>query len=205
MCRFLPNTKACFLDPSPVLEVEADKMNIAHTISLLRAHYSQHHREAVRNPWFLAWVGVVLVFIAVNGLFVVLAVRSNPGLVVENYYEQGRAYEQNAIRLLQSRDTLRWQTHLEVPESIVVGSADNYHFSAVDARGLPIAPRRVVLRAYRPADAGADFEVPLQRIAPGLFQGALVFPLPGVWDVTVEIPYDDTVYQETRRIHVQAP
>ena len=62
-----------------------DKLN--HLISNITRKYSQSSTEGKRNPWVIGWFGLVAVFLSVNAVFVVLAVVSSPGLVVEDYYE----------------------------------------------------------------------------------------------------------------------
>lgn len=180
-------------------------MNITHTISDLKSRFSQGNRDARRNPWFLAWIGLVAVFLSVNLLFVVFAVYSNPGLVTEDYYEQGRDYEQNAIKLQAARDAVDWTTRFEMPERIVTGSSASFRFTAVDAIGLPIRNADVRIHAYRPSDAAADFVTDLDRITDGLYQGRLQFDLPGIWDVTVHVSQGELVIQENRRIRVEVP
>lgn len=180
-------------------------MNLAHTIAHFKNRYSQEHREARRNPWFLAWMGLVVVFLAVNAAFVVTAMVTSPGLVAEDYYEQGRAYEQTAITRLAAQNQLGWETRLEVPQRIVTHGADVYRFSAVDARGVPVTDAEVNIMAYRPSDADADFRTPLTEIAPGLYQANLSFALPGIWDLNINVTRGDDSYQQTQRISVLTP
>jgi len=180
-------------------------MQISTTLTRLKQRYSQSNNEALRNPWVLAWLGVVVAFLSVNGLFVVLSITSNPGLVVENYYEQGRVYEQNAIQLFAARNALRWETKLEIPERILAHSPGTYRFAAVDARGISITDADVQLTAYRPSDAGADFITRLEPLAPGLYQAVIDLPLPGVWDLNIHVSHGEDVYQQSHRITVHAP
>ena len=131
-------------------------MNINQTLTNLRQKYSQSNPQAMRNPWAIAWLAVVAVFLSVNVVFFILAWATSPGLVVQDYYEQGREYEQNALKIQAAQNRLNWETRLEIPQNIVLNSSDMYRFSAVDRRGLPIAGAAVKLFAYRPSDADAD-------------------------------------------------
>lgn len=180
-------------------------MNLTHTLAQFKRHYSQEHREARRNPWFLAWLGLVVVFLSVNAAFIVTAVVTNPGLVSEDYYEQGRAYERHAIDRLAAQNRLGWEARLEVPQQIFTNTPDVYRFSAVDARGVPVADAEVQVTAYRPSDAGADFHTPLDQLAPGLYQARLGFALPGIWDLNISVKRGDDSYQQSQRISVQTP
>lgn len=177
-------------------------MNISQTLVKLRRKYSQSNPQAMRNPWVMGWVAIVVVFLTVNIMFFIVAWISSPGLVVPDYYEQGRQYEKNALKLMATRNRLKWETRLEIPEAIVQDSPDVYRFSAVDGRGLPIKSAQVNLLAYRPADAGADFVTPLEEIAPGLYQADIGFPLQGVWDLQVKMEHGEDTYQMSQRVSV---
>lgn len=177
-------------------------MNINHSFASLRRKYSQSNPQATRNPWVIGWIGVVVVFLGVNAVFFVMAVVTNPGLVVEDYYEQGRQFEKNALKLMAAHDKLKWQTRLEIPQNIVQNLADIYRFSAVDSRGVPIEGAAVSMLAYRPSDAGADFVTPFDEIAPGLYQASAGFPLQGLWDLQVKVQRGDDSYELAHRISV---
>jgi nitrogen fixation protein FixH len=176
---------------------------LTHYLNNFGKKYSQSSPEGKRNPWVIAWFGIVTVFLTVNAIFIVFAVTSNPGLVVEDYYEQGRQYEKNAIKRLVAHNKLQWESKLEIPEAITLNKADTYRFSAVDSRGLPINNADVKLVAYRPSDADADFTTTLQPVAPGLYQASLSFPLPGVWDLNVKVQRGDDRLEMIQRLSVQ--
>ncbi len=165
--------------------------------------YSQSSREGKRNPWVIAWFGLVLIFLSVNVLFFVFAVVSNPGLVVEDYYEQGRQYEKNAIKMLAMQNKLKWESKLELPETITTNTADVYRFSATDSRGLPVNNADIKFIAYRPSDASADFITMLEPVGPGLYQASLSFPLPGVWDLNVKVQHGEDRLEMVQRLSVQ--
>jgi nitrogen fixation protein FixH len=177
-------------------------MNMSKALANLRQKYSQSNPQAMRNPWVIGRLAIVAVFLSVNVMFFIVAWVSSPGLVVQDYYEQGRLYEKNALKLMAEQNRLNWETRLEIPQTIVQNNADVYRFSAVDSRGLPIKGAKVQLLAYRPSDAGADFVTPLEEIAPGLYQGDIGFPLQGVWDLQIKaLHYEDT-YQMSHRVSV---
>jgi nitrogen fixation protein FixH len=172
-------------------------------INNLSRKYSQSNTQGKRNPWVIGWFGIIAVFLGANAIFIVLAVVSSPGLVVKDYYEQGRQYEKNAIKLLAMRDKLQWDSKLEIPETITLNTADKYRFSATDARGLPVRDADVRIIAYRPSDAGADFGTALHAIAPGLYEASLSFPLPGIWDLNVKVQHGEDRLELVQRLTVQ--
>jgi len=175
-------------------------MDLAQSLSRIRNHYSQSSPEARRNPWFLAWLGLVAVFLLVNLGFIITSVTTMPGLVTKDYYEQGRQYERNALKLMAARNKLQWEAKLEAPAAPVVGQPERFRFSAVDVRGVPIMDADAQLLAYRPSDAAADFSTTLTQIAPGLYQADISLPLPGVWELHVNVRHNDDVFTLSRRI-----
>lgn len=181
-------------------------MKFAQAIASYRRYYhsiSQDSPRALRNPWILAWLGVIGVFLLVNLVFIIFAFTSNPGLVDEDYYEKGQAYEQNMLKLRAAQQALRWETKLSTPENLVATRPGVFRFSAVDARGLPIMDADVRLLAYRPSDANADFSQPLHQVAPGQYQNKIQLPLPGVWDINVSVQSGADNYETIQRVTVQ--
>jgi len=175
-------------------------MSISQAMNKLRIRYSQDNPQALRNPWVIGWLAIIVVFLTVNALFAVMAVVSSPGLVVDDYYEQGRQYERNALKMLAAEKALQWEMNFEVPKKLKVGTPDVFRFSAVDKRGLPIKNANVSVLAYRPSDANADFVTLFEEIAPGLYQADIGFLLPGIWDIKLQITYEDIEYRMTHRI-----
>ncbi len=176
-----------------------------HTSNAPQSSISQSNKEAMRNPWFLSLLGIVVVFLVVNATFIVFAVSTNPGLVSDDYYEQGREYEKNATTLLAARNNLHWTSKLEIPKIIYTNTPANYRFSAVDSRGVSIMDADVKFILYRPSDANVDFVQAVEQIAPGLYQTKLRFPLQGIWDLNLKVISGDDVFQQTRRVSVQRP
>ncbi|MCF6339073.1 MAG: FixH family protein [Gammaproteobacteria bacterium] len=167
--------------------------------------YSQANKEATRNPWFLAILGIIVVFLVVNFIFIGFAIGTNPGLVSDDYYEQGREHERNVETRSAARNNLNWETKMEIPKRITINKADTYRFSAVDSRGVSIMDAEVTFTLYRPSDVSADFVMPVEQIAPGLYQTTFYFPLPGIWDINLKVTHGDDVYHQTRRISVHMP
>jgi len=182
-------------------------MDILQLVSHLKSraslkYLSQSNREAIYNPWFLSFVGLILVFLTVNIVFIVYAIRSNPGLVSSDYYEQGREYENNFVQMKEARNNLHWETKLQLPEKIYLNIPGTYRFSAVDSSGSSIMDADVRLIVYRPSDANADFEQSVEQVAPGYYQTRLTFPLPGIWDINLNVAEGKNIYRYTQRVNV---
>ena len=132
-----------------------------------------------RHPWpWILMAGPFIVVIA--GLFTLyLAVRSNDGLVVEDYYKQGLAVnqvlarEQNAARLgLQAE---------------VMQSTDGSQIRIL-LRGKPeaVLPEVLKLRIAHPTRAGFDQNVLLRTDGAGSYSGKLGALLTGRWHIALE-------------------
>lgn len=167
------------------------------------SQYSQSNTQALRNPWVLGFFAILATFISVNLVFITIAFLSSPGLVVNDYYERGRSYEKNALKMIAAAEKTRaWQTKLSLPENLQVGKRQTIRFAAVDEKGIGLRGSQVKLFAYRPSDANADFSRVMQAVGPGLFELALDFPLKGIWDISITVKRDTDRYELTRRISV---
>ncbi|MFO7593882.1 MAG: FixH family protein [Pseudomonadota bacterium] len=166
---------------------------------------SQDSKQAFSNPWVLGWLGMLVGVVLVNVIFIVTAFKTSPGLVDEEYYEKGRAVEENFQERLKARNRLGWDIGLQVPEEVFVGRAGNYTVNIVDQVGMPIREAEVALQAYRPSDASADINAPMEPIAGGVYQTRLNLPLKGVWDMVVTVRQGDDELQIERRINAVLP
>lgn len=167
-----------------------------------------HERKAVmttqnspwRNPWVIGWFAILATVLSANAVMIWLAVATNPGLVNQDYYERGRAYERT-IHQRRARSA-GWELSVNAPARTVAGRAATYRFVGVDKAGLPLATDAVTLHAYRPADAGADFTLAMEREAAGVYRADVVFPLKGVWDVLVSFRQEGEEHNVARRVNV---
>ena len=168
-----------------------------------RKGISQSNNEALRNPWILGIIAIMVTFLTVNAIFITLAFISSPGLVVNDYYEQGRAYEKNALKMLAATQGTRdWVTRLDMENRILVGQKTKIRFTAVDARGVAIHGANIQLVAYRPSDATRDDTQTMHELAAGTYETMMEFPLKGIWDVRVKVELADNRYELVKRLSV---
>lgn len=165
---------------------------------------SQDNKQAMRNPWVLGWLGILITVIAINIAFIVTAFNTSPGLVDEGYYEKGRDHEKHFQQKMESRNRLGWNISLQTPETISLGVPANYSVTITDRIGNPLRDATVTLHAYRPSDAGADLTTELQMVADGVFQHKLPLPLKGVWDINITVMQGEEHLETARRVSVLA-
>ena len=163
---------------------------------------SQSNPSAWRNPWVIGWISLVAVVLIVNIVMITLAYTTNPGLVVDDYYERGRDHEQNIRKKIAARNELGWTYSAEFPTSPRINQKELYRVSMVDKKGMPLNGCEVKLTAYRPSDAGADFTIPMTETLPGLYEANTQFPLKGLWEITVSISRGNDYYDFSRRASV---
>lgn len=166
---------------------------------------SQDNKSAMRNPWVLGWLGLLITVVGVNVAFIVTAFKTSPGLVEESYYEKGRDVEKNFHKKLEARNRLGWDIRLQSPDEIILGRPAYYSITIVDSVGMPLRDATVTLHAYRPSDASADIQTEMQSIATGVYQAAINLPLKGIWDLKVKVSRGEDELETARRVTVLAP
>lgn len=158
---------------------------------------------AWKSPWIIGWVMLVLVVLIVNIIFVVLGLSTNPGLVVEDFYDRGQDYEKTwASR--QQHDP-GWLLEADVPPDLVAGVPTVLRFFIVDKAGMPANIENAHFYAYRPSDVRRDFDLPMVEEGPGRYRVDVNFPLMGVWDTLVVARHGGEEFNLSRRISVPAP
>lgn len=163
---------------------------------------SQDNPNAWRNPWVIGWIALVVVVLGVNIVMISLAFITNPGLVTEDYYEQGRDHEQNVNKRIAARAALAWSFSADFPIDPVMNRNERYRFTAVDRNGMPLTNGQAALKAYRPSDADADFLVTMSETVPGVYEADVRYPLKGYWEITVSLKHGEDESDFTRRANV---
>jgi nitrogen fixation protein FixH len=167
---------------------------------------SQDNKQAMRNPWVLGWLGLLITVVVVNVIFIVTAFRTNPGLVDQDYYEKGRYHDNNYQKKLETRNRLGWRVAMQTPEQITLGNPGNFSVTVNDRVGQPLKGATVALHAYRPSDSTADIKTELEPVenADGVFQSKIALPLKGIWDINITVSQGEESLENSRRINVVA-
>ncbi len=131
----------------------------------------------------LAMFGVI---IAVNLVFVYLALDTFTGVSRENPYQDGLAYN----KVLADRDALRdlgWQG--DVSFGAADAGADNVTVTLTDGAGAPLSGLTLSGVLRRPTHDGMDQSLTWREDAPGAYTAAVTLPERGNWDL--EVTADD--------------
>ncbi|MBL4638561.1 MAG: FixH family protein [Proteobacteria bacterium] len=162
---------------------------------------SQKNPQALKNPWVLGLLAFLVTFLTANGIFIYLAFKSPPNLVVEDFYERGEAYEQTQKRIEQEK-SLGWTGLILAPTKTRVNQSQNYEILLQGKNSVGLDLDSVVIHAYRPSDARADFSVEMTKKQAGVYTADISFNLPGIWDLIVEAKLGDQAFLTTKRITI---
>lgn len=149
-------------------------------------------REFRINGWhvlagMVAFFGVI---IAVNAVFLTMALRSYPGEVSVTPYEDGLAYNS---RLAQQADQARlgWRAAAQVaPGGVLV--------EIVHRDGRPVEGLKLQGRLQRPATEAGRIAVTFAEVEPGRYRGEAV-PEAGAWDLWVQADDGEGRFFEAER------
>jgi nitrogen fixation protein FixH len=158
---------------------------------------------ALRSPWVLAWLGLLVTVLAVNLIFIYFAVKTNPGLVNANYYERGQEHERTMISRL-ARDP-GWLMRADIPQPLTAGVEESIRLVLVDRAGQPVDVDEATFFAYRPSDVSRDFSIPMIREGKGRYLVRTSFPLIGVWDTLIAVKTGEDEYSVGERVNVARP
>lgn len=153
-----------------------------------------------RSPMIQVWCGLLVIFFIANGVFIYLAQTSNPGLVVDNYYDRGQDYEKTMMTRMAADAS--WDMRIELIDDPVQNLPGVVRFFLTDNSGELQVPDTVTLFVYRASNAKDDFDVPMQELNTGVYQAEVAFPLPGTWDLLAVVLKDGTEFSEALRISV---
>ncbi|MBF0177074.1 MAG: FixH family protein [Magnetococcales bacterium] len=154
------------------------------------------------GPWRLSLFLFALVVILANVALVYYASASWTGVVTQNPYEKGLAYNK-VLAEQQLQDSLGWQGTLQTGTPRV-GAPEPMVFTLTQRDGTPLQGAAVTLQTFRPVAAGHDQHVVLSEIAPGQYTARISFPLPGVWEVKISAIAHQAAFRHAQRIHVGA-
>jgi len=158
--------------------------------------------SALKSPWVWGWFGMIAIVMAANATMIHFASTTSPGLVVNDFYEKGKNYD-NTLQERQQEKSLGWQIIPELPEKITVNKTFPIALSVAGAEGDKNLPREATIYLFRPSDATADFSLPMELKVSGMFTAELELPLPGRWDMIFALSSGDEGKEVPYRVFVE--
>jgi len=125
-------------------------------------------------PWFLIFLPMTAVVASIITIW--LAVKSDDGLVTDDYYKEGLAINQTLDRDLAAQALdLRAELSMEGQTlSVKLGGK------------IAALPETLNLTLAHPTQSGRDQKITLRQTAPGLYSASLENPSSGRWHVLLE-------------------
>ena len=160
-------------------------------------------RTANRRPrqpgWYIPWLiaAPFLVVFAANGTLVHYALSSFSGLTSEHASDEGAHYNL-ALAAAQAQAERGWQ--VKVTFTSAGGLKGRLDVDLKDRAGNPLSAADVMVGCLRPTKSGVDSHVKLTDGGGGRYSSEVVVPLPGVWDLRLEVAHATGNYQKVERV-----
>lgn len=138
-----------------------------------------------RIIWY--FVAFFATFMIVDAIFVTVALKTERGLVTDQAYEKGLAFNQT---LEEARNQEKFVGYEKAEYN-----KGRLMWVLKDANGRPMKGAKVMASLVRPVQAGYDFDLPLTEGKSGVYSARPEFPLPGQWTAKLEVTWNSKVYR----------
>lgn len=117
-----------------------------------------------------------------------------PGVVAKDYQKKEALY--NAyLKQAQQQQTRGWIVHKGWLGPVQAGRPARFQVTVNDRAGSTVQGVEVRGSFLRPADTRLDQSFVLTETKPGVYQGELVLPVPGAWDLVLEIRNGEELHE----------
>ncbi|HPF78049.1 MAG TPA: FixH family protein [Alphaproteobacteria bacterium] len=122
---------------------------------------------------FLGFFGVVFLL---DGIFAYTAISTQTGLVTDQAYEKGLAYDV-VLEEAKNQPKLNDTVSYDVPM---------LRWKLADEQGAPLLNATVTAKLIRPVQDGHDFDISLVHKGNGIYEAPLNLPYKGLWEAKLE-------------------
>ena len=129
-------------------------------------------------PWFLIFIPVIT--LVMSSYLIVLAFSTDDSMVIDDYYKEGKAINQQLTKLQNAKD-LQIQSSFEVDEQQI--KLKIHANPPLNGAALTMYFHHATIKRF-------DFKLLLTQNAQGLYTADLPEPLTGKWAVTL-MPFDE--------------
>lgn len=141
-------------------------------------------------PWY--FVMAFLVVLAVNAVFVYVAITSNSGVVTEHAYEKGLDY--NDIKAEADKQlALGWNGVIDYADGVL-------QFTLKDKNQTPLTDAHAIAYIERPLEPALNRKIVLEEKAPGDYAATVPFPKKGQWHIAVSVLWQQQTYQISKKL-----
>lgn len=156
---------------------------------------------AWKNPFVVAWVGILVIVVIVNFFMVSMAIVTTTGLTVDDFYDKGK----NMAAIVAKRDEMEkmgWQIDLKVPELMrdtshpLVMKLKNKQGEAFDVDSATLYYYRITKK-----DDGEVVFLPTGNV--GEYSTEINLPLKGKYEVILELLKGEEKFLASRKVFVK--
>lgn len=137
---------------------------------------------------FAAFVVFFLSIIAVNSVFIYVAVKSHTGVVTDNPYEKGLKYNEMINKA---------KTQPKIIDSFLIKDNTMYWAFIDEVSGEPVLNANVRVHIVRPVQDGFDTNLTLAEAEGGQYFAKLDLPMKGQWLAHLVATWDNETFQTT--------
>lgn len=141
-------------------------------------------------PWYIVAFFVFLTVLF--GWFVYIAEHTYTGVVTDEAYEKGLAYNA-VIAAADAQEKMGWGSSLSYKDKRIT-------FSLHDKQGKPVTGATVTMWFYRPVHDGKDSEVGMKEQGTGVYAAQQLPSQPGLWEIRVLAVKGEDRYQTSKRM-----
>ena len=154
-----------------------------------------------RGFWIpYVFFGMFGVIIAVNGALIYWAVTTFPGLSSDRHYERGLAYNE-VLEAQRQQAALGWRIAADLGEPL--DGVARLEVALEDRDGQPLYAEAVTATLQRPTVEGMDSRMVMTPAGPGLYRADARVPLPGVWDLVLQVERGQDSHVSKQRLYVK--
>lgn len=129
--------------------------------------------------YFAAFFGLIIV---VNAIFIYMALYTHSGVVTQQPYEKGLAFNET---LEKAKAQPELEHHVSYEDGILRWA-------------LPMENASVTAHIVRPVQDGHDFDMRLKHMGGGVYEANPIMPLPGVWTAKLKATWNNTIFQTSQ-------
>lgn len=145
-------------------------------------------------PWLI--VAFFVAFSCVLGTFAYIAITTHRGVVTEQAYEKGVAYN-DTIAKAAAQDALHFSAHITH-----TGATVGFSLSGPDGR--PVDAGNVTLVMFRPTQAGFDHNYAMVRQPDDSYQANIAdLPAKGLWEARIHAATPQGDYRTGKRMVIE--
>ena len=127
-----------------------------------------------------------------------------PGTVSHDFQKKESLYNEY-LRQLEAQEARGWQVSKGWVQEPVAGQPATFRVQVLDRDGIAVDNAEVTLDLLRPSDKRRDVRYVLEPVGAAVYEREITLPLPGIWNVVIEVIRGDEVHENRGMTSLAAP